>query len=156
MRHWGPRRWLAAGLASLASLLVLGLPTDLVPNPVFGRQIAAPTWSYVALVVTSVLAGLVLATYVRDAVPTGTSGPTVSADAVERRRVTLGGLLSFLAIGCPTCNKLVVVALGSSGALTWFEPLQPALAVAGIVLLGVALRRRLEGEVRCAVSGSPG
>jgi hypothetical protein len=75
-------------------------------------------------------------------------GAPVDAD---QRRGTVGGLLSFLAIGCPTCNKLVLLALGSSGAITWFEPLQPVLAVGGIALLGWALRRRLASEVSCAV-----
>lgn len=46
-----------------------------------------------------------------------------------------GGLLSYFAIGCPVCNKLVVLALGSSGAISWFAPLQPLLAVASVGLL---------------------
>jgi hypothetical protein len=148
LRAFGRRRWLAAAAGTAGSLLVLGLPTDLVPNPVFGRQIEAPAWSYVALVVTSVLAGLLLATYVREEPAT----PEELLDAPERadqRRFTVGGLLSFLAIGCPTCNKLVVIALGSSGAISVFEPLQPVLAVAGIGLLAYALHRRLRSEVAC-------
>jgi hypothetical protein len=150
MRRWSVRRWGAAALATLASLLVLGLPTDLVPNPVFGRQIAAPSWTLPVLVVTSVLAGLLIATYVREPgdAADATDGGSVAA---EQRQGTVGGLLSFLAIGCPTCNKLVLLALGSSGAITWFEPFQPVLAAAGIALLGWALRRRLVSEVSCAV-----
>ena len=34
-------------------------------------------------------------------------------------------LLAFLAVGCPLCNKVVVLLLGASGALTYFEPIQP-------------------------------
>ncbi len=33
-----------------------------------------------------------------------------------------GGLLSALAIGCPVCNKAVVLLLGSAGALTVWAP----------------------------------
>jgi hypothetical protein len=150
VRTWGRRRWLAAAGGTVFSALILGLPTDLIPNPVFGRQIEAPFWSYPALAVTAVLAGLVLATYVRDA-PASSRPDELPVTATERR-FTLGGLLSFLAIGCPTCNKLVVVALGSTGAVSWFEPLQPVLAVAGIALLAVALRRRLLGEISCEVT----
>lgn len=152
LRTWGRRRWLAAAAGTIVTLLVLGLPTDLVPNPVFGRQIEAPTWSYVALVITAALSGLLLATYVRnDPAPVGAAAVD-RPEGADQRRFTVGGLLSFLAIGCPTCNKLVVLALGSSGAITWFEPVQPFLAVAGIAFLAYALRRRLQGEVSCAAT----
>jgi len=154
MRTWTARRWAAAAGATLVSALILGLPTEMIPNPIFGRQIEAPAWTYLAFAISSVLAGLLLATYVSNqpraarAVDDDDEQLEMTAD---ERRFTLGGLLSFLAIGCPTCNKLVVVALGSSGALTWFEPVQPFLAVAGIALLGYALRRRLQSEISCKV-----
>lgn len=154
MRTWSPRRWVAAAGATLISALVLGLPTEMIPNPIFGRQIEAPGWTYAAFALSAVLAGLLLATYVRNEPLPATDRdpddeePELGAD---EKRFTLGGLLAFLAIGCPTCNKLVVLALGSSGALRWFEPVQPVLALAGIALLGYALRRRLQGEIACPV-----
>ncbi len=165
MRDWTPRRWGAAALAILGSGLLLGLPTDLVANPVFGRQIEAPTWAYPAWIVTSVLAGLLLATYVRDrapvavATPVGGSTPGAAEptdDGPDRlggdeKRFAAGGLLAVFAIGCPTCNALVVLALGANGALAFFEPVQPLLAIAGIVLLAWALRRRLASERACVV-----
>jgi hypothetical protein len=73
----------------------------------------------------------------------------------EARSFTVGGLLSFFAIGCPTCNKLVLIALGSSGAVTWFEPVQPVLALGGIAVLVWALNKRLAGEVACPVTVRP-
>lgn len=145
LRSWSHRRWLAAAAATLAAGLVLGLPTALVPNPVFARQIAAPAWSYPALAVTAILTGLLLATYVRD-----DAREEVAAE--DAKRFTVGGLLAFFAIGCPTCNKLVLLALGTSGAITWFEPVQPYLAVAGIAVLGFALHRRIRNEVSCPVT----
>lgn len=152
LRAWDARRWGAAVLASGVSIVLLGLPTALIPNPVFARRIEAPAWTFPSLVVTSILAGLLLASYVR-ARPDRTEGGRAldGASPEETRSVTLGGLLSLFAIGCPTCNKLVLLALGSSGAITWFEPVQPVLAAAGIAVLLWALRRRLEGERACAV-----
>ncbi len=150
LRAWPRRRWIAAVLATAASLLLLGLPTAMIPNPVFARPIDAPVWTYPSLVVTSVLAGLLLATYVRSERRTEQSAlddPT----AEEFRSFTVGGALAFFAIGCPTCNKLVLIALGTSGALQWFEPVQPILSVAGIGVLVWALRRRLAGELVCPV-----
>jgi hypothetical protein len=149
MRGWSARRWWAAAVATVGSSVLLGLPTALIPNPVFARRIEAPLWTYPALLVTAVLAGLLLATYVRDDV--GVAAGLEEASSEEARNVTVGGMLAFFAIGCPTCNKLVLIALGSSGAITWFEPLQPVLSVSGIVLLAWALRRRLGSSGVCAV-----
>lgn len=143
MRTWSHRRWLVAAGASAAALVLLGIPTAMIPNPVFGRAIEAPAWSYLALAVTAVLSGLLLATYVRE------GDRPEEVDQEDAKRFTVGGLLAFFAIGCPTCNKLVLIALGTSGAITWFEPVQPFLAVAGIGVLGYALRRRLRNEVSC-------
>ena len=52
---------------------------------------------------------------------------------------TVGGLVSFFAVGCPVCNKLVLLALGASGAVSWFAPVQPVLAVASVALMAWAL-----------------
>jgi hypothetical protein len=156
LRGWDIRRWTAAALAAVGSLVLLGVPTAMIPNPVFDRRIAAPAWTYPSLVVTALLAGLLLATFVRAADAVGDGGSPVDASPEESRTFTVGGLLSFLAIGCPTCNKLVLLALGSSGAITWFEPVQPVLALLGIGLLLWALRRRLEGEVACRVPAARG
>jgi hypothetical protein len=129
-------------------MLVLGLPSDLVPNPVFGRQIEAPWWSWPVLLVTSVLSGLLFATYLRT--PQAEPGEDPLADAPGRRGLA-AGLLTFFAVGCPVCNKIVLLALGYAGALRWFEPVQPFLAITAVGLLAWALRARLRGEVACPV-----
>lgn len=148
MGRWSGRRWWVALVAAVVVALIVGLPTDVIPNPVFGRPVAVTWWSYPVLVVTAVLGGLLAATYVRDE-----ALPAVDADTREReaRRGGIGGLLSFFAVGCPVCNKLVVVALGTVGAREWFEPVQPFLAVVSIGLLGYSLRARLRNELACAV-----
>jgi len=60
-------------------------------------------------------------------------------------------VLSFLAVGCPVCNKLVVLAVGASGALSYWAPVQPFPAVASAGLLVFAVRQRLRGMKRCPV-----
>lgn len=154
--HWSPRRWATALVAAMVVALAVGLPTDVIPNPVFGRPVEVTWWSYPILIVTAVLGGLLIATYVREPIPGGDAAAAAIADDQELDRPGraggLGGLLSFFAVGCPTCNKLVVVALGSTGALDWFAPAQPILAVASIVLLAWALRARLRGEVACSIA----
>src|SRR5699024_8091455 len=60
----------------------------------------------------------------------------------------------WFAVGCPVCNKIALLALVYSGALTWFAPLQPLLAVTALALAGWALAVRLRGEISCPVPGA--
>lgn len=145
LRAWGPRQIAVAAGATVAVALAIGIPTVLIPNPVFGREIAVEPWSYPAWIVTSLLAGVLAATYVR------ASGPDSPEAAPASRAGLAGGLLTWFAVGCPVCNKLVLLALGYTGALTWFAPLQPILAAAGVALTAVAVVWRLSGQVACPV-----
>lgn len=157
MLTWSARRWLVAVGAGVGTALLIGLPTDVIPNPVFGRPVPVTWWSYPVLAVTAVLAGLVGATYVRDPAATGPAAPDLVDDGLVddsdpepvSRTASVGGLLSFFAVGCPVCNKIVLLALGTTGARQWFEPVQPLLAVASIVLLAWALRGRLRSAMAC-------
>lgn len=144
---WSRRRWLVASLTAAATLLIVGLPTALIPSPVFGREVAPTPWAWPVLLLTSCLSGLLFATYLREPHADG------QLDRVSRAG-TVGGLLTYFAVGCPVCNKLALIALGYSGALQWFAPIQPFLAVIGVVLLGWALRVRLRGEIACPVPTS--
>lgn len=144
MSAWGLRRWGVAGLGTLATLLLLGLPAVLIPNGLFAREIEPTWWSYPVWVATSILAGLVMATYVRN----GSEGEDGRSDRDGRRGI-IGAALAWFAIGCPVCNKLVLLALGTSGAMSWFAPLQPVLAIGGMVLLAWALRSRLRVQASC-------
>lgn len=150
---WPLRRWVVAAASTVAYALMIAIPTDLIDTPVFGREIPPTWWSWPALVVSSVLAGLLTATYVAVPPDPSDADPAGEDDKLDRsaKGGYLGGFLTFFAVGCPVCNKLVLLALGTSGALTWFEPVQPVLSVAAIAVLAWALRARLRGEVSCAV-----
>jgi hypothetical protein len=151
IRSWtGRQRW-AAVIGSVVVAVGIGIPTDVIPNPVFGRPVPVTWWSYPVLVVTAVLAGLLVATYVR--VGPGKELPESAEIEIDSpsRQGSIGGLLSFFAVGCPICNKLVVVALGTTGARQWFEPVQPILAAASILLLAYALRARVRSDSHCSL-----
>lgn len=134
--------WARALVSFIASTvfvaLLTGIPTDVVPNDWYTRMTpvedyAVPVWASV-----SVLSGILAASFwgVRTAVcPTRASGTFGS----------VGAALSWLAIGCPLCNKLVILAIGASGALTFFAPLQPWLAAlsVGLLLASIAWRWRV-------------
>lgn len=132
--RWRRRSPVATGVATTLAVAVLtGIPTDVIPNPWFMRMTAAPWWTLPVFAATAVLSGLLAALMLHR--PRACS---------RRDRAALGGgaTLGWLAIGCPICNKLVVLALGFSGALTWFAPIQPVLALAslGVLLVGIALQ----------------
>ena len=149
LRTWSARRWWVAGAATLGTALVVAVPTAMIPNPVFGRDVPTTWWAWPTLALTAVLGGMLVATYVRD------PGTSPAESTGLDRKGTLGGLLSFFAVGCPVCNKLALVALGYTGALQWFAPVQPVLAVGGVLLLGWALRARLRGRLACPVAPGP-
>lgn len=145
------RRFLAWALAwTAASLVAFGLVSAIIPNPVFGRQIPPEPFAYWIWLLSAPLMGLVGATYsapIRAPLPASSPATfTLAAAQPEARNgSTLGALAgfgAFLAIGCPVCNKLVLVLLGTSGALTIWAPLQPVIGAASLLLLAGTLAWR--------------
>lgn len=122
---------LARGLLASAGVFVLfGFVSALVPNPFFVRMVDATALDYVLLVLTSALVGA----YV------------VQRPGLEdcTDRCAYGGAAGgFLAVACPTCNALLVAAVGSSALMTYFDPLRPLLGALAVALLaGVIYVRR--------------
>lgn len=149
LREWHGRRWSVATVTAVGTVLLVGVPTDLIDTPLFGREIPPTWWAWPALIATAILSGLLVATYVRS---------PLAADKRDKpgRFGMIGGLVSFFAVGCPVCNKLVLLALGTSGALQFFEPIQPVLALASLGLLGWALAVRIRRENSCQVPAPVG
>jgi hypothetical protein len=140
---WSAKRWIVAISVGLLTFFVIAIPTAVVQNPVFGREIGVTSWSVTVIVVSSILTGLLTATYVKN-----------EFSDENPRQLKIGGagaLLSYFAVGCPVCNKLALVALGYSGAIQYFAPIQPYLALAGIALLMYSLRMRLNNEYSCSL-----
>ena len=121
---------LAVGVG-VFTLLVIAIPTDLISNPIFGRQIEATVWAWPVALLTAVLAGVLIAL------------PRPTSCRPATRTGIFGGALTYLAVGCPTCNHLVVLALGTTGALAWFALIHPFLALIGLAILGGAILHRV-------------
>ncbi|MGI9187041.1 MAG: hypothetical protein ACR2J9_05905 [Gaiellales bacterium] len=120
---------IAVGVA-LFTLLVIAIPTDLIPNPLFTRQVEPAAWAWPVAIITAVLAGVLIAL------------PRPTSCRPATRTGIVGGGLAYLAVGCPTCNHIVMLALGTTGALTWFAPIQPYLALIALaVLVGAIVHR---------------
>jgi hypothetical protein len=141
-------------LGTALSLVAFGFVSAIIPNPVFGRQIPPAPFAITVWLLSAPLMGLVAATYTSPA-------PVSAADAVElvvpdattetSRGATIGtlaGIGAFLAIGCPVCNKIALLLLGTSGALTVFAPLQPVIGAVSLGLLIATLAWRLRARAR--------
>ncbi|KAF5999195.1 hypothetical protein [Streptomyces sp. WAC00263] len=176
MRMWPLRRWLVAAAVTVLAALVIGVPTGVIPTPFYTRMTPVLWWNYPVWAISSVLEGLLVATYVRLSSPAPaaqTGRPLAPAGGAATRwapvpeeppaqqqpapsrprsgRAIAAGVLSAFAVGCPICNKLVVLAIGVSGALSYWAPAQPVLAVASVALLTHALVRRLRTVTACPI-----
>ena len=142
MRDWPARRWVAALLGATVAALVVAIPTGIIHTAFYVRMTPVLWWNYPVWIATAVLSGLILATYVS----------TGLASSVSSRVGVSANALSLLAVGCPICNKLVVVAVGVSGALDLWAPVQPVIGVMSVGVLVWALRLRIRGERACPTS----
>jgi hypothetical protein len=155
-----------AVLWAVLSALAYGLVAAIIPNPVFGRQIPPESFAVAVWLLSAPLMGVIGATYSSPWAAATTplvilgpegSGRTAAARVDDERATWLGGVASFgafLAIGCPVCNKLALLLLGTSGALSIWAPIQPMLGAASLVLLAATavwrLRLRASGAT-CAI-----
>ena len=117
------RRALRGLIVAMALFVVLGTVTAVWVNPLFVRMTPVGPWEFGATVLSALLAGVTSAFWV---------------PACRLRGSGAGGLASFLGIACPTCNKVLMFLFGGPALLGWFDPLRPWLAVAGVVMMGVA------------------
>lgn len=117
----------------MVAAVLIAVPSDLIDTPLFGRPEPVRSIDYVILAVTAALIGLIFAIRVTD------------DDVKDKQdtRTVWGGFVSFLAVGCPVCNQLVVGLVGTSGALSWWAPVQPLVGLVAVALLIWTLRYRL-------------
>jgi uncharacterized membrane protein len=135
LRVLPPTTYLRALPYALIAALAIGIPSDLIDTPLFGRPVDTRPIDYVIWAITSALIGLVFAIRL----------PASHHEEQERNdtRTMWSGFVSFLAVGCPVCNQLVVALVGTGGALSWWAPVQPIVGAAAIAVVLWALRTRV-------------
>lgn len=140
----GPRSWLdheairngpigsiaLGALVAAATFALLGTVSALWANPLFIRMTPAGDWELAALATLSLLAGAFVA---------------IPQPACSTRTAGIGGVLGFLGIACPVCNKILVFLVGGELLLAYFEPIRIYAASAGVVVLAFAVQRRWAG-----------
>ncbi len=119
---------------AVPSFVVLGSVAALWENPLFFRMTPAGDLEIALLLALSLLLGLYVA---------------IKRPRCSAKTAGVGGVLGFLGVACPVCNKLLVFLLGGDLLLTYFEPVRIYVALAGVLLAGFAVARewRLRGEV---------
>jgi hypothetical protein len=147
------RFWLASVGASLAALVLLGLMAGIIANPLVVRIVPTRPSDIAIWLASTPLIGVTIATYV--------AAPHRADHASDGQlRLGLGSLATYFAIACPVCNKIVLLALGTSGALTVFAPIQPLIGLVSVALLAATLVYRLRqirrGCTRCAAGDGSG
>jgi hypothetical protein len=114
------RRWALGVIVALVSFAALGTVTALWQNPFFVRMTPAGGWEITLLALMSGLGGFYMA---------------LRRSECGTRTATVGGVLGFLGIACPVCNKILLLLFGGELLLTYFEPVRIYIAAGGSLLL---------------------
>ncbi len=115
-------------LVAVTSFAVLGTVSALWSNPFFVRMVPAGEWEIAMLLLLSLFAGLFTA---------------VRRPYCSLRSAGFGGIVGFLGIACPICNKLLMLIFGGELLLAYFEPLRIYVAAAGTLVLALAAGREM-------------
>jgi peptidoglycan/LPS O-acetylase OafA/YrhL len=120
------QRGLRGTLVALALFVVVGSVSAVWANPFFTRMTPVGTWELAATAMLAALAGVTSAFWV---------------SRCRMRAPGSGGIVGFLGIACPICNKVLMLIFGGPALLAWFDPVRPVLTVFGILVMGYAAFR---------------
>jgi predicted membrane protein len=118
------RQWAKGTTVALLAFLSLGTVSALWSNPLFMRMTPVGGWEIGLLGALSMLVGLYVA---------------IRRPACADHTAGVGGVLGFLGIACPVCNKILLLLFGGELLLTYFEPVRIYVAAAGTAILAVAV-----------------
>jgi len=118
------RQWGKGAAVALLAFGGLGTVSALWDNPLFMRMTPVGGVEIALLGALSMLFGLYVA---------------IRRPACADRTAGVGGVLGFLGIACPVCNKILLLLFGGELLLTYFEPVRLYVAAAGTAILAVAV-----------------
>lgn len=128
---------ISKGLAvALASFIGFGTVAALWDNPLFIRMTPVGDFEILLLTLLSVLLGVYVA---------------IRRPFCSAKTATASGILGFIGIACPVCNKILLLLFGGELLLTYFEPVRIYVAGAGVILAAaVVLHEWINLRRQCA------
>lgn len=133
-------RRIALGVGVGAAMFAgLGTVAALWENPLFMRMTPTAGFEIALLLLLSILAGVYIG---------------LPLTGCGRRTAGTGGVIGFLGIACPVCNKVLVLLFGGALLLEYYEPVRLYLALGGVVLLAFAIWLKLARR-GCVDPGAP-
>lgn len=126
------------------SFVSLGTVSALWRNPFFIRMTPAGGWEIGLLAALSILIGVYVA---------------IRSPVCRTKTATTGGIISFLGIACPVCNKILLVIFGGELLMAYFEPVRVYVAAFGVAVTAWAVwwtwRNRVTPEPHDAIETPP-
>ncbi len=119
-----PMRMIKGVAVAIASFAVLGTVSALWDNPLFVRMTPTGTWEVGLLAMLSILLGV----YV-----------VVRRPFCSIKTAGAGGVLGFLGVACPVCNKVLLLLFGGELLLTYYEPVRVYVAAVGVLTVFAAV-----------------
>jgi Glucose / Sorbosone dehydrogenase len=140
----GRRQWQTAAWVGAVALVATGYAGETIPGIDFHRMVAVSWWNDPTWTATSILLGLIAATFVHPAGSRAARGAAASGSGIL-------GLAASTVMACPVCSTLAVPFLGAGGVLAFLRPDRGWLALVSVVLLAATLALRLRAITRCGV-----
>lgn len=120
MDHVTPKRIVAGIAVAVVSFALLGSVAALWDNPVFVRMTPAGGWEIAMLGAMSLVAGIYVA---------------IRRPFCSAKGASAGGVLGFLGVACPVCNKILLMIFGGELLMAYYEPVRIYVAAAGALLI---------------------
>ena len=121
MQHVTPKRIVAGIAVAIVSFVLLGTVAALWDNPFFVRMTPAGGWEIAMLGAMSAISGVYVA---------------IRRPFCSVKGASAGGILAFLGVACPVCNKILLLIFGGELLMTYFEPVRIYVAAIGALLIG--------------------
>ena len=116
-------------LIAALSFAAFGTVTALWENPFFIRMTPTSGYEVSLLALQAIMFGIYF---------------SIPTNYCSTKSLSTGGVLGFLGVACPVCNKLLMYVFGAELLLTYLEPARIYLAVIGTLIIGLALYVKLD------------
>ena len=145
LRWWSASQWWT--LVATAAVMVVGIGEvgQTIPPTSGNRSTPIEWWNYATLLASSLLIGMIAATFVT---PAGRRLAAAGGSGIA-------GTVAAIVMSCPFCNPLAIPLLGVGGALAFLRGYRGWLALASVLVLAATLLLRLRAVLSCGIRSRP-